>query len=348
MEFKPALAGLRGLAACLVLISHLALYDMLPHFPFLGLGAVGVMLFFVLSGYLMAAIYLPKHATFTTIWLFLTSRFARVYPLFALTIIVSAIGTTHFAIGPLFTLSYHSAFQHLTLIEGKWVFWTIVVEMKFYLLFLLFWLLTTRVRWNTRLLLVTGIYLACVFIPLLPRLSIFQNLQVFLVGMMLAFIEHRIPKSMSVFTTSAVVLLPAIAAFAMLSDGVDKYEIYRSPFAHLAMAFLVAAALVKNTKDAKVLSSKVFVSLGDWSFGIYLLHIPILRALHNLASFLEVHLIWMVFPAIAVTLGLSALVFRYFEAPVRKRIVAVLNSQLTRQGEPYEQGTSHAHNFRKR
>ncbi|MDA5094141.1 acyltransferase [Aliiroseovarius sp. KMU-50] len=327
MEFKPTLAGLRGIAACSVVIAHMALYGMLPKLPFYGLGSIGVMLFFVLSGYLMASIYLPKKVSIRTMWRFVVARFARIYPLFSLVVVISAVASTSFGVTQFYELSFGDIFSHLSLQDGKFVFWTIVVEMKFYLLFMVFWLFTARVSVYARLAILVGAYIAFFYLPPLSRLSVFGNLQVFILGMIIAHLQHQIPKSLSLFAPAAVALLPIAASFALISDSLANHVIYRSPLAQVTMAFIVATALVRNANEAKILGSKACLKLGDWSFGIYLLHIPVLRASCDLADFMEIGRVWMVLPGFICTIALSALVYWVFENPARKAISGILTKR---------------------
>ena len=65
----PALDGLRGLAAVIVLVSHVSnnvgLWGgVLGH----GGGQIGVMIFFVLSGYLMGFLYLDRPFNSAEVW----------------------------------------------------------------------------------------------------------------------------------------------------------------------------------------------------------------------------------------------------------------------------------------
>jgi len=54
MKYIHTLTGLRGLAALIVFVSHSANVGLLPHFFGTGFGQVGVMIFFLLSGFLMS------------------------------------------------------------------------------------------------------------------------------------------------------------------------------------------------------------------------------------------------------------------------------------------------------
>jgi peptidoglycan/LPS O-acetylase OafA/YrhL len=85
-EASPVLTGVRFLAAFAVVIYHLQLSHLAAFPPMLApvvaLGRDGVDLFFVLSGYVIAYNYGPWFAEgVTRRWDFLWIRFARIYPL---------------------------------------------------------------------------------------------------------------------------------------------------------------------------------------------------------------------------------------------------------------------------
>lgn len=87
LEFR-ALTGIRGVAAVYVMIFHFlpGVAPLSPMSTFLSHGYLSVDLFFVLSGFVMAANYAPMFAASqapSAYWLFLGRRLARVYPLYA-------------------------------------------------------------------------------------------------------------------------------------------------------------------------------------------------------------------------------------------------------------------------
>ena len=81
---------LRGLAALIVVVSHFsnktgAWGQLLGR----GAGQIGVMLFFMLSGFLMTYIYWKREASQKNLLLFFQSRLARVVPLYLFVVLVS-------------------------------------------------------------------------------------------------------------------------------------------------------------------------------------------------------------------------------------------------------------------
>ncbi|CAJ0604922.1 unnamed protein product [Cylicocyclus nassatus] len=77
---RADLQGLRGVAILFVLLMHLK-----PNSY--RLGFVGVDIFFVLSGFLMAKILLEKKLTLWSVWYFYSRRFKRIVPLYMLFVV---------------------------------------------------------------------------------------------------------------------------------------------------------------------------------------------------------------------------------------------------------------------
>ncbi|OQX11341.1 MAG: hypothetical protein BWK76_19265, partial [Desulfobulbaceae bacterium A2] len=115
-----ALDGLRGLAAIMVVADHT-----LP--PFIGTGAAGVLIFFALSGFLLARPFVANPAMVLSLEAmegYFRRRLARVLPVYYCYI---------FMIHCL-TLRFDLALRHVLFLEGAGHLWAIPQEMLFYLL----------------------------------------------------------------------------------------------------------------------------------------------------------------------------------------------------------------------
>lgn len=99
----PEVDGLRAIAILLVLLSHhLAGFPIVGLRKFIGMGWVGVDLFFVLSGFLIGGILLEQRKSVNYYQVFYLRRFFRIVPLYALILLpgllVIGLGwQTHFA-----------------------------------------------------------------------------------------------------------------------------------------------------------------------------------------------------------------------------------------------------------
>jgi peptidoglycan/LPS O-acetylase OafA/YrhL len=98
------------------------------------------MLFFCLSGLLMAELYIRQDATWASVWNFIRARFARIFPLFAVVVVGSAL-IYHYDTGFPFHLDAVAATKHLLLLGDGLTMWSISVEFQFYAAFVGLWLL---------------------------------------------------------------------------------------------------------------------------------------------------------------------------------------------------------------
>ncbi|MEZ6017685.1 MAG: acyltransferase [Planctomycetota bacterium] len=127
---RPELDGLRGVAVLLVVLSHASNRGLClwPGLDLRGLGRTGVFLFFVLSSYLLTSQLLGRGAAELrrprTWGRYAVRRLLRVYPGYLL-----ALGVT-LALGG---MSAPHALEHLALVRAEAHFWTIPVEVLFYL-----------------------------------------------------------------------------------------------------------------------------------------------------------------------------------------------------------------------
>ncbi len=127
----PALDGLRGVAVLLVVFSHAGNAGMFLH-PVLdlrGTGRIGVFLFFVLSSFLLMRLALmadPAELRRVSYWRgYAARRVARVMPPYLAALAAYVLATEFTA--PL-------ALRHAVLLRGDGHFWTVPVEMRWYLL----------------------------------------------------------------------------------------------------------------------------------------------------------------------------------------------------------------------
>ena len=140
------LNSLRGFAALVVVVAHFSgITGWLGGYPGRGAGQLGVMLFFVLSGFLMGYLYIGQELDGTNLRRYLVARFARVVPLFALVLGLSILSPRVGFPGLLYNLQRPEEIaSHLLLLDGKSVLWTIPTELHFYALFVVIWFMLRR------------------------------------------------------------------------------------------------------------------------------------------------------------------------------------------------------------
>lgn len=322
-----ALDGLRGIAAWLVVLSHTN--NLLPQ-PLLvlsGAGAAGVMIFFVLSGFLMGLLYASVPPEPPAIADFVVARIARVFPLYFAVVLFSFVVNEKFPfLMPyvhVYNVTIKNIWEHVFFIRGQSVLWTIPVEVTFYSLFVLLWLVRGRSR-AAYLMSIAALWLAVVatmYKPLpwgndLPRYVAF-----FFSGLVIAEVYRAAPPEddgvASVFGATLVVagiilLIPGNYR-ALFGTGLGSW----SGQASLLMATTVCAAACYSSLAQKVLGARLLSLQGDISYSVYLLHPLVLHAIRKNTGLDGLAL----FPAVIVgTLVIALASYHFIERPCRSAI----------------------------
>lgn len=320
-HFNPALHGLRGLAALAVLLFHWdqfypALGDSLAAVEFLGgtwnlamqvrFGWLGVHLFFALSGYLLASQLMTRQLSMGTVRYFYFRRVMRIYPAAWLQLgILLLVGL---ALPQLFQLpSVGQLAANIFLwinIPGSMVapfngvWWTLPIELGFYLILPVLVLLARRWGWAAVAvvsLLVTLAWRLAVFIrhdldnylAVLPLLDFLPgSLSSFVMG---AFVAN-LPTGISASRYATGVSLTIIALLGLQYWQLSLNDVYWTGHWILVVwvpfvAVVIAAIVYFCAQPRGVLGflkAKPLVWLGEVSYGIYLWHFPILLVLRQL------------------------------------------------------------------
>jgi peptidoglycan/LPS O-acetylase OafA/YrhL len=326
-----SLDGLRGIAALAVVAFHSNIF-FLPRagLPFVGRAYLAVDLFFLLSGFVMAHVYGRELASdYRAHWLkFAIARFARIYPLFALTTLAMIIGVTLSDIRPRFILfsGWSLALQPFLLqqwsnLSWNYPSWSISTEAEAYIYFIFFagLLLTGKFP---RLI---GISCACLLAALCIANSgslnlcsgiyaLLRTLAEFSIGVLLYRAYSGHPHFLSRWAAILGVLCVALTAITKLDC-----------FTVAALACLICYAVDATGGLGRSLNSRPAVALGNWSYSIYLWHAPIHLAVmtsfaasgHSVARLDRWDARFLLLATTIVVVGLSALSYQYFETPMR-------------------------------
>lgn len=331
------LNAIRGLAALIVVVSHYSNASGLWAGRLgSGAGQLGVMLFFLLSAFLMAYLYLPQTCTASAMRRYAVARMARVLPLF-LAVVLACFAIRSFPHGPLFDLVYPidggaSLAAHLLLLQGMQVLWTIPAEIHFYVLFAALWWLRDISRWAMYAVVVTILVMYCAGgWPATPSYEaqgvqvsgyIVQALPSFMSGLLLGMAFHRwqVPARFRSHAWALVlVLLPLLFPMIFTAWSGHTHSTWDTPGILIALSLIFAAVVFLVPEGNVVLENRIGDSLGAWSYSWYLLHLPVLLLLqrYGLAVGWGGLAIFLV-----ASLAVAYASYRFFELPTRRYLRA--------------------------
>lgn len=335
-DHVPVLDGLRAVAVLLVLWSHLP-REALPS-PFrlaayaLQPGYFGVDLFFVLSGFLITRILLVDRARGSPVFAFIIKRALRIFPIYYLAILfflvaepgryllwcAAYLSNVYFAFNP-----DPSPLRHT---------WSLAVEEHFYLVWP-FMVYLLPLAWGRRAAMYGFplIAIACAVALILSgvadpgrfifSISIFRAMSLSL-GASIAFNESWLRHSRArLFALAAAFILAAVPIVGVgrsLGEWLGLAKMVG--FALLSTGCLLAALGFQGSRTLpeRGLDNPVMRYIGRISYGLYLYHYPVYRALGVLP---EDHgstpaPLWMGAVAIAATFALASLSYALIESPI--------------------------------
>lgn len=325
--------GLRALAALGVLICHAFWYSDLGRYGsstplgrFLMMGAHGVDLFFVVSGFCLAYPYLTRVRAGSPYAFdlvpYMARRLVRILPPYYAAIVVLAVTFT--------LLHLHSAgLTALALVQQVLFldrdqsyltspFWTLSIEFRWYVAFPLLLALFVRLP-RVFALLGAGAYVLF-YTTRLDAVDV-GTLPAFMLGIWAADLE--ITRSPLRRYAPAVFIPCAVAAFAMMSG--QQYFAVQPVGVVASFALVVAAGWMPWLRRA--LSAPPLVGLGIASYSIYLFHEPVIaycEGLHHAPLWLGAS------AALALSLVFFLLGERPFlSGPLRDRLIGWLERGLS-------------------
>lgn len=313
LSFTPSLHGLRGIAALAVLFFHWSEYfpalpEALRHVPFAGttwnlamqfsFGWLGVHLFFVLSGYLLASQLAHQPLDRPSVLQFWKRRFLRIFPgvWFQVAILV-ALSSLGIALVAPFTGT--QAVMNLLLwinmppgmhppLNG--VYWTLPIEFSFYLTLPFIVLLQRRLGWRTTFAVAVAIALAWrvgVMAAyrgdhMVSRLPVLDALPGSLASFMAGVAISELAWAPTAAGRRMALAAVAVALLALQYWLLANHETYWTGHWMLAVwnplvAVVIGLAvylLLRPPPELAFLGRHEFVWLGEVSYGIYLWHLP--------------------------------------------------------------------------
>ncbi|MDJ1484439.1 acyltransferase [Cytophagaceae bacterium YF14B1] len=329
----------RFLAAISIVIYHYGLsifpFSQTIIKPIFESANLGVSYFFLLSGFILTIVYYDK-ATIN-IKEFWIARFARIYPVYLFSLFLILIPKVY-ASGMGVLLSTRM-FTHTLLLQSwyppytmKWNYpaWSLSVEVFFYFIFPFFiffarkWrlkklVLSSSLLWIASM---TAYYILSKKDPLSSNLFTLINfspifhLATFIVGIT----TGRIYKEIKPLTNE--IIIQSILFFAILLFLICIYlkaTFIPGIFIPLFSLIILTLSWSKAGLSA-LLSTPLFVLLGEISFSIYILQEPV-RILYNLifGEFIVSSIVHF-YMYVVVLIGSSFICYRFIEIPMRNKI----------------------------
>lgn len=353
----PELTSIRAIAAFIVVSFHMFFNEANPPGFWNNLianGHLGVDLFFMLSGFILAHVYLqPWRQGRYSAKEFLVNRFARIYPL-------------HFFMIALFLCAYQAMILleigsaaegqnwahlpwHVLLLHAwgvtdshSWNFpsWSVSAEAFAYIVFpVIIWIATKFRPWKGLIIALTVFIIGSVFslvtfdkqiTKLMYDFGILRVITEFYIGVSIYLIleKHRLPEALiqPVFWFSAFIII----AGAWLQ--VDERVIV------LGMALLlVSLAHLATLAHGSVLRHPALVYLGEISYATYMAHLLVMDAVRALSQKLGFNdPLWVSILTVLLIYTFSVILYHVIERPGRKLIRTAFHSRKTAglSGEP--------------
>lgn len=336
MEIRK-LNTLRGLAALIVVVGHYSNESGLwGGYMGNGAGHFGVMIFFLLSSFLMAYLYSESPPTPLAIKKYAWARIARVVPLFVAVVIASfVVQQTRPNLLSEFAYNINSwqlLLSNLLLLSGTNVLWTIPPEIMFYLLFAAVWFL--RPRFGRVILSIAAIALILYAVGAWPgRISgtivglpvdcdFALALPYFTVGSLLgyAFLHWHPPKWLcSHWFVVALLLMPIFFPKIYCQLFGHGHGMWSDPLILACMSAIFFTVVFLVPSRNLLLENRIGDAIGAISYSLYLLHYPVLLCMKKLGYAKDFSGLVLF---LACSIATAALSFLLVESPMRRKIRA--------------------------
>jgi peptidoglycan/LPS O-acetylase OafA/YrhL len=362
-ERIPELDGLRGFAIFLVILDHYI--AIVPHGQShslssmagnaLGLGASGVDLFFILSGFLIGGILLDSKTSKHYYKTFYIRRFYRIIPLYYAWIILFAIISVWDARFTLlnrywiYFVFLQNYFYLHSFMQSTWLnaTWSLAVEEQFYLL-------TPPFIRNCQPQRLIKALLSIVFVSFILRLFLLMKLggsvhnywglraayfatpsraDDLALGVSTA-IAWRTPRAMqwivdhvSFFKKMMIVCVASLLVtlkWMLMPDSFFQLTIGLSLFGAIFVSLLIVCLRDREGMLAQIFRLRILRELGRVSYCVYIIHVAVNWAVHkyvrgDLPRFDSPRSIAATLLALGVTLLIAELSWRLFEHPLIHR-----------------------------
>jgi len=342
VHYRKDIQILRGLAVLLVVLFHLQIGGIQS-------GFLGVDIFFVISGFLMAVLYNPNEKG-----KFFYRRVKRLLPTYYVTVLLTLLFAVFITIPNEYNQVAKQSVYALVFSSniGFWMqnsyfskadfnpllhLWSLGVEMQFYLIVPMLYWIFGRMRIMFPLVLLVSLAACFVIVGISPKTSFFMmplRLWEFLIGYGIAvYVTDRGNVKyghMRFYGMMALILLIAIPTFNVDGEALGFMHGHPGLFAllvSLATGGVLAWGLPDAVEHSRV--GRALEVLGKYSYSIYLVHFPVivLFLYHPFSgTVLKADSLYTTLLMGSVIAILSYMMYRMVENPARhsKRVVYYL------------------------
>ena len=341
---------LRGIASILVVLLHVTTNCReILSYNFLGnifsFGGSGVDIFFVLSGFIITYANLHYIEQPKAIGKFLKRRFIRIFPIYwiiitgflILQLALPSFYKTHFDTGIMNMLQTYLLLPGHNMLNG--VSWSLTNELYFYLLFLVALVIPNK-KYSLYLLIAYFIFLIgySIIIPgvtigneYMGMLLFPMNIEFFL-GVFIVLIVSRLPQALSFPLLIAGIILFITGAFLFNSGieviGKTSNQVLNRVLLFGFPSFLIILSLVKLELSRTIKMHNIFLHLGNASYSIYLIHLPIVAAFFKVIAKFNIHnnaiLLFLSCILFAAVCAAGIFIYHKIEKPLIKNLNKLL------------------------
>lgn len=350
------LDGLRALAAFAVVFAHLSYWFEFPDTTFYSTlkflmafngewgGRLGVIFFFVLSGFLITYLLYVEQSKFGKVSLvfFYIRRVLRIWPLYYLTLLIGFViypTCVHlFSTVPfhenaswwmyaIFATNFDHIYHYFPSTNILGVQWSVAVEEQFYLIWPVIFIFFNRKK-NFPLVLLALIFISELFFVVLgSRLNAGDYhfgscLRYLAMGGLLGYICYqKLDRLEAVFdkiskTTTIIIYIVCLTIIMLQNPITAQFSYYKYMYHLVPMLFFSFVIIEQNfSKNSfyKIGNIPVLAWLGKISYGIYLTHMVAINIVIALFSKSQDYILLKLLLSVVLTVFISHVSYTYFE-----------------------------------
>jgi peptidoglycan/LPS O-acetylase OafA/YrhL len=339
-NYIKELDGLRGLAILLVMASHTNFLHLS------GQGGVGVWIFFVLSGYLLAIPFVNNISNITNkknVYNYYIRRLKRIIPMYYITVLLYLIFNPNFIGGKI------QIVKHLTFLQANGHFWSTQQEMCFYLVLpIIFYLvfLINRIFHASKAIISVVLFIVGVILYKILPANVFYLIgngvhqrfciSIFLFGIATCFFVHsdvlnKYKNKIFYITLDVISILILILFFITAKYYKELFGVFENvnyfsweyPLFFALMSSILILNLIINTEGiiARLFSIKPIRYIGKISYSMYLLHYFLLGFIDTRIA--NDNLLFLVL--FSITLIISTITYYVIELPLMNSRFGIFN-----------------------